>query len=142
MSSPPRVVLDTNVILSALVFAQGGMAALRRAWQGGLCRPLVSRVTAEELARALSYPKFKLTLEEQRELMADYLPYCTVVRMPAKPPRTPPCRDPFDVRFLQLAIVGRAEYLVTDDRDLLALAGRFACSILTPAEWLRVRSLR
>ena len=69
--------------------------------------------------RALTYPRFKLTAEEQRELLADYLPYCTSVVMPAKPPRTPPCRDPFDVPFLQLAVVGKADYLVTGDKDLL-----------------------
>ena len=61
-------------------------------------------VTTRELMRALTYPKFKLTAEDQRELVADYLPYCTPVSMPATPPKTPPCRDPFDVPFLQLAI--------------------------------------
>ena len=82
-------------------------------------------------------PKFKLTVEEQRELLSDYLPYCTPVAMPAKPPRTPPCRDAFDVPFLQLAIVGNADYLVTGDRDLLSLKGRISCPIVTAEELLR-----
>jgi predicted nucleic acid-binding protein len=124
-----------------LVFAQGVVAPLRHAWHGGRCHPLVSRATAAELVRALGYPKFKLSADEQRELLSDYLPYCATVRIPAKAPRTPPCGDPHDVPFLQLALVGKAEYLVTGDRDLLGLASRFACRSVTPAEWLRAHSL-
>src|SRR5947207_9970012 len=127
MSGARPVVLDTNVVLSALVFAQGRVAAVRSAWQRGLCSPLVSRATAAELVRTLAYPKFKLGPAEQRELLADYLPYCTAVRMPAKPPKTPACRDPADIAFLQLALAGKGEFLVTCDRDLLALANRFTC---------------
>jgi uncharacterized protein len=137
MSRAPRVVLDTNVVLSALVFAHGRLAAVRDAWHKGACSPLVSRVTAAELVRALAYPKFKLTSEEQRELLADYLPYCTTVRMPAKPPKTPACRDPADVPFLQLTLAGKAGHLVTGDRDLLALANRFSCAIMKPEAWLQ-----
>jgi putative PIN family toxin of toxin-antitoxin system len=137
VSRAPRVVLDTNVVLSALVFAQGHLAAVRYAWHSSHCRPLVSAATARELVRALAYPKFALTADEQRELLADYLPYCTTVRIPRRPPKTPACRDPFDVAFLQLAIVGKAKYLVTGDRDLLALAGQLSCPILTAEQWLR-----
>jgi putative PIN family toxin of toxin-antitoxin system len=137
MRRAPRVILDTNVVLSALVFANGRLAAVRNAWHSGLCAPLVSRATAAELMWTLAYPKFRLTLEEQRELLADYLPYCTTVRMPAKPPKTPACRDPADVPFLQLALAGKAEHLVTGDRDLLALANRFSCAIMKPEAWLQ-----
>jgi putative PIN family toxin of toxin-antitoxin system len=86
--------------------------------------------------RALTYPKFRLSSEEQQELLADYLPYCTTVRMPTKPPKTPPCRDPFDVPFLQLAIVGKADHLVTGDKDLLSLTATFARSIITAEQFL------
>lgn len=137
VSRAPRVVLDTSVVLSALVFAQGRLAALRYAWHSSRCRPLVSPATARELVRALAYPKFGLTADEQRELLGDYLPYCTTVRMPRTPPKTPACRDPFDVAFLQLAIVGKADYLVSGDRDLLELTSRFSCPILTAEQWLR-----
>ena len=131
-----RVVLDTNVVLSALVFAQGRLAPLRQAWQQGRCQPLVSTITTAELMRALRYPKFKLSAEEQEELLADYLPFCATVRIPAKPPKTPPCRDPFDIPFLQLAVVGKTDHLVTGDKDLLSLANTFACSIITAEQLL------
>ena len=138
MTPAPRVVLDTNVVLSALAFPQGRLAPLRQTWQGGRCLSLVSRATTAELIRALTYPKFKLSADEQRELLADFLPYCTTVRIPSKPPRTPACRDPGDLPFLQLAVVGKADYLVTGDRDLLALGGRLTCPIVAPDRFLTV----
>ena len=134
-SPPPRVVLDTNVVLSALIFG-GVLGALRSAWQNGRCRPLVSKVTAAELLRVLAYPKFQLTSAEQEELLSDYLPWCEVVRMPARPPRIPACRDPGDRPFLELALAGKADVLVTGDKDLHALASRFRCPIVEPAAFL------
>jgi len=131
-----RVVMDTNVVLSALVFVHGRLTPLRQAWQQDRCRPLVSTTTAAELMRALRYPKFKLSAEEQQELLADYLPYCATVRIPAKPSKIPSCRDPFDIPFLQLAIVGKANHLVTGDKDLLSLADTFARSIITSGQFL------
>ena len=77
-----------------------------------------------------------LSTEDQHELLADYLPHCTTVLMPAKPPKTPPCRDAFDVPFLQLAIVGKADYLVTGDQDLLTLHGAIRCPIISADEFL------
>lgn len=139
--SPPRVVIDTNLVLSALVFAQGRLTPLRHAWQRTHCQPLLSNVTAAELLRVLAYPKFKLTAAVQQELLADYLPYCTPVRMPAKSPKTPDCRDPFDLPFLQLAVVGKAEYLVTGDQDLLSLPGKFVCPIITADQFMKTLNL-
>lgn len=135
-ASPLPVVIDTNLVLSGLVFAQGRLTPLRLACQEQHILPLVSRITAAELIRVLAYPKFKLTAQEQEELLADYLPYCKTVRIPSPPPKTPACRDAFDVPFLQLAIAGKAKALVTGDRDLLAFAGRFACPILSAEQFL------
>ncbi|MGA9334094.1 MAG: putative toxin-antitoxin system toxin component, PIN family [Rudaea sp.] len=131
-----RVVLDTNVVLSALLFGAGATAQLRRAWQGNSLRPLVNTATAHELIRVLAYPKFRLTANEQEDLLADYLPYATTIRKPARLPRVPSCRDPFDLPFLQLALTGKAEALVSGDKDLLALADGFLLPILTPADFL------
>lgn len=137
----PRVVIDTNLALSALVFAQGRLSPLRLAWQGAHCQPLLSSVTATELIRVLAYPKFKLTTEDQQELLADYLPYCSTVRMPVNPPTTPDCRDKFDLPFLQLAVAGKADYLVSGDQDLLSLAGQFVCPIITADQFIKTLKL-
>jgi len=129
-------VLDTNLVLSALVFRGGTAALLRSAWQQGGCVPLVGSETVQELIRVLAYPKFRLTPAEQHELLADYLPYAQTVRIPQPPPAVPRCRDPFDLPFLHLAIAGRADFLVSGDRDLLVLASDFSVPILTPADFL------
>ena len=138
-ASPPRVVIDTNLVLSALVFAHGRLTPLRQAWQAQRIQPLVSRITAAELIRVLAYPKFKLAPEEQQELLADYLPYCKTVQIPeplSPTDKVPACRDAFDVPFLQLAIAGKAKALVTGDRDLLDLAGGCACPILSAEQFI------
>ncbi len=125
MTAPLRVVLDTNVVLSALVFGGGVAGRLRGLWQQGVLVPLASTGTAQELVRVLAYPKFGLSKVEQEELLADYLPYVTTVRVPQPPPRVPVCRDPLDAPFLHLAVAGKAHMLVSGDKDLLALAAEF-----------------
>jgi uncharacterized protein len=119
--SVPRVVLDTNVVLSALVFARAATAPLRAGWQAGRFRPLASTDTVRELVRVLAYPKFRLDAQEQQELLADYLPWTEVVTVPVPPPKVPACRDPHDLPFLHLAVAGGADALVTGAADLLAL---------------------
>jgi putative PIN family toxin of toxin-antitoxin system len=134
--SPLRVVLDTNVLLSALLFADGRLAPLRRAWREGLVVPLVGRATVEELLRVLGYPKFRLTAAEREDLLADVLPFCETVAPGETADNLPPCRDVHDRMFLELAVAGRADALVSGDADLLALADRFTIPILTPAALL------
>lgn len=137
MSPVPRLVLDTNVVLSALLFPQRRLEPLRQGWQAGRFVPLLSTPLAEELIAAMAYPKFKLGSAERQELLADYLPYCLVVQPPRNHPKLPACRDPFDLPFLELAAAGKADYLVTGDKDLLAVKHSFAFRIVTPAEMLQ-----
>jgi uncharacterized protein len=68
----PRVVIDTNIIISALIFGSR-VSRLRLAWQDDLFTPLVSKATTTELIRVLAYPKFKLTPTEQEDLLSDYI---------------------------------------------------------------------
>lgn len=125
-----RAVLDTNVALSALVFGCGRPARLRAAWQDGRVLPLVDRVTTAELVRVLAYPKFRLSADEQTQLLADYLPHAKVVPMPVEPPSVPTCRDAADLPFLRLARTGRASFLVSGDEDLLVLGQVGRCRIV------------
>ena len=135
-ATPPVIVLDTNLVLSALVFASGRLASLRTAWHGGRCVPLTSKATASELMRVLGYPKFKLSADDRDELIADYLPYCRSVRIPARLPKLPQCRDADDQMFIELAAVGKADFLVTGDKDLLVLAPEFGGRIVTAEAFL------
>ncbi len=132
--TPPRIVLDTNVLLSALLFHAGSLSWLRAAWQSEAIYPLASRDATAELIRVLTYPKFRLTDDEREDLLADYLPWCETVTI-SNPPEVPDCRDPFDRPFLELALAAHADALVSGDGDLLALAPTFSIPILTPREF-------
>jgi len=129
-----RVVLDTNVVLSALLFNAGRLAWIRHAWQRQQLQPLVCKETVSELLRVLAYPKFKLTASEREELLADFLPYADVVELPAPWPALTACRDEKDQVFLVLAHAGKADALVTGDADILAMREAFPGLILTAEE--------
>lgn len=129
-----RVVLDSNCVVSALLFSQQKMAWLRHSWQNGQITPLASKDTVTELIRVLAYPKFKLTKAEQELLLADFLPYAeTVVIKQAD--GLPQIRDQADQKFL-IHAVGRAEALVTGDADILEIKSDFDTPpILTLSEF-------
>lgn len=127
-----RLVLDTNVLLSSLLFRASSLTWLRHAWQSGIIRPLTSRDTMAEFIKVLSYSKFDLTDTEIEEVLGDYLPWCETVSVPHLT-NLPPCRDPLDRPFLALAQSAKADALVTGDQDLLVLADTFPVPILTPA---------
>ncbi len=133
--------LDSNVVLSALLFRHGALSRFRTLWQERVIVPLVSAETAKELMRVLAYPKFRLSDSDREELLADYLPFTQAVRPDDYPnalARVPSCRDPFDDMFLDLAQAGDADLLITGDRDLLDLNDpyqrRMRFLIVTPAE--------
>jgi uncharacterized protein len=128
-----RLVLDTNVLLSALLFHAGSLSWLRPAWQSKQIFPLASFGTTTELIRVLSYPKFSLDDDDREDILGDYLPWCETVTI-SHPIDIPDCRDPFDHPFLELALTAKADALVTGDKDLIVLTEKFSIPILTPAQ--------
>lgn len=124
------MVFDTATVVSALLFANGRLAWLRPHWREGGCVPLISRATAAELMRVLGYPKFQLSADDRRELLAEYLPCCEVIEITERCVSV--CRDVNDQPFLDLAQSGKADVLVSGDLDLLALAGQTTFPIETP----------
>lgn len=130
----PRVVFDTNVVVSALLFPAGHVAWLRQAWHRQAVVPLVNKLTMQEVYRVLSYPKFALSGSDREELLGDYLPFAELVKMPAKLPNLPKCRDRHDQKFMELAAAAKADMLVTGDQDLLALTGKLHFSICSVVE--------
>jgi uncharacterized protein len=130
-----RVVFDTSTVVPALLFANGRLAWLRSHWREGGCVPIISRVTAAELTRVLRYPKFGLSAEDCRELLADYLPYCEVIEANKRCAHL--CRDKNDQPFLDLAESGKADFLVSGDKDLLSLAEKTSFVIETAEAYCR-----
>ena len=134
MTDPMRVVLDTNVLISALVFESLGAVWLRNLWQQGGIVPVVSKETVEELMRVMAYKKFALSESDQHDLLEDYLPYAETIAMPKTRARIPKCRDPNDEMFLRLAYAAKVDAIVMDDDDLLSLAGESRIPILSLSE--------
>jgi putative PIN family toxin of toxin-antitoxin system len=129
-----RVVLDTNVLVSALLF-RGRLARLVTLWQAGTIVPVLTRETFAELRTVLSYPKFALTEAESDSLIQnEILPWFEVVEIAGPVPAI--CRDPDDDIFLAVAAAATADWLVTGDADLLALGSYQRTRIATPQEFL------
>ena len=133
-----RVVLDTNVVVSAVLFTKGHLTWLRESWSNSRFLPLIDTPCAEELLRVLAYPKFRLTPDDIQTILGTYLPFTEAVNTAdAKTSGLPRCRDPYDHKFLALAHEGKADVLVTGDRALLALAKQTPFAIETPSVFRR-----
>jgi hypothetical protein len=135
MQPTRRVVFDTNVAVSALLFPKGRLAWLRAHWREGGAVSLVSQPTVRELIRVLNYSKFRLSKQYQMEALALYLPYSESLDSLDICPIL--CRDIKDQPLLDLAQSGKADLLVTGDDDLLALAGQTAFLIETLEDYRR-----
>ena len=135
-----RVVLDTNCLVSALIFSRSRFAWLREAWQAKRIIALASRDTVSELLRVLAYPKFKLSRDEQETLLAEFLPFVETIQVETTPQGLPEIRDADDVIFLALAAVAQADALISGDGDIQAVRMQFPIPIMTVAEfsdWLQ-----
>lgn len=138
---PPRVVLDTAVVVSALLFGGGLGALLRHAWQVGLCRPLACKASMLDLGIHLAHPRLGLSAREQQQLLGDYLPYVLKVRVPQAD--TPHARDtPAALTDVRLAMAGRAHALVSGDATLLTAATHFPFAVLTLDDFLATLARR
>jgi putative PIN family toxin of toxin-antitoxin system len=132
--TPLRIVLDTNVLVSALLFG-GRSGMLRDLWKSGRIVPLVSKETFADFRKVLSYPKFKLSQREIRAILnEEFIPFVEPVEISEQV--TGVCSDPFDDMFLAVAASGGAQYLVSGDQDLLVLKNFGAAQIVTVAELL------
>ena len=140
---PLRVVLDTNVVLSTLVFRGGVMRHFSALWQQERIQPVVSKPIVQELLRVLAYPRFRLTAQDSEDLLADYLPYCEVVNVEGHfnvLMHVKQCRDVKDQMFLDAAQIAGVDFLVSGDDDLHAvndpLGTHHRFQICKPAEML------
>ena len=126
-----RVVLDTNVLVSALLFG-GRLDVLIGRWKSGELIPLFSRATFAEFRRVLAYPRFGLTGPEINALIEEeILAWCEVVETGEEIRGV--CRDPGDDIFLSCAVAAGADAIVSGDRDLLDLGAFRGIPILSVA---------
>jgi hypothetical protein len=126
-----RVVLDTNVLISALLFS-GEIRDVLSSWKARKFLPVFSQDTFDEFRRVLAYPKFSLTPREIDALLQnEVLPFCEVVDIEDEIIGV--CRDRADDKFLSCALAAKADYIVSGDKDLLALGNFRNIPIITTA---------
>ena len=129
-----RIVIDTNVVISALIFgSSSSMKAFTLAKLRGTI--LISNDVLSELINVLSRSKFDryITSEIREDFLASLILEAEIVRITEK---ITACRDPKDNKFLELAISGYADYLLTGDQDLLVLHPFRNLQIITVSTFL------
>ncbi len=128
-----RVVLDTNVLLSALISPHGPPDAIYRAWRAARFEVVTSVAQLDELRRASRYPKFKAVLQPHRVgAMVNNLQRAVVLE---RLPSGIEADDPLDAFLLAMAVASDADYLVSGDHraGLLQRGHIGRTRILTPA---------
>ena len=136
MTETHRCVFDTNVIVSAMLLPDSnpGRAFLAALKNGEV---LLSIEVLKELNEVLSRKKFEpYLLREERERFLSALVREASLVEPAETIRA--CRDPKDDKFLELAVSGGAECIVSGDEDLLVMDSFREIPILTPKKFLEL----
>ena len=134
MKNERRFVFDANVLVSALLFSQSlPRQALDRGLKLGVI--LLSDAVFTELEMVIFRPKFDryLTLTRRQEFLADLLETAFFIKINEQ---VEECRDPQDNKYLELAVNGQADCLITGDQDLLVLNPFRGVDILTVREFL------
>jgi putative PIN family toxin of toxin-antitoxin system len=127
-----RVVIDTNVIVSA--YLGGRLEAIIVAWIAGKFVLTVSNQIVSEYITVLSRPKFKIVRGELDDFAALILSKAEFV-LPEESIYVVEA-DPSDNKFLEAAVTGRADYIVSGDKHLLDLKEFQGIAILTPHVFL------
>lgn len=128
-----RVVLDTNVLLSALISPHDAPDIIYRAWRTGKFDIVTSTTQLKELQRASRYPKFKMILQPARVgTMINNLQHAIILERLTVHAEA---LDPNDAFLLSMSIEGKADYLVTGDRraEFLQQKNIQRTRIVTPA---------
>lgn len=112
-----RVILDTNVLLGALISPHGPPDTIYRAWRAARFDLVTSVVQLDELRRVSRYPKLKIILPAHRVgTMVNNMQRAIVLDALPPLPEGVEANDPNDVFLLAMSLAGEADYLVTGDR--------------------------
>jgi putative PIN family toxin of toxin-antitoxin system len=132
-----RVVLDTNVLVSGLMYPRSVPGRIVGAWRESRFDLVLSLEQLAEIGRVLAYRKIRKVLRWDDETIGRLLKqlFLRAEIIEADESVTKALRDPTDAPILSSFIAGRADYLVTGDADLLALRKRY--KILAPSEFAK-----
>jgi putative PIN family toxin of toxin-antitoxin system len=127
-----RVVLDTNVLVSGLAYPGSVPGRIFGAWQQGGLDVVLSRYILDEMVRVLPrLSRIKLSPAEIRDLADSFMFMAVIVEPIGEVDEA--LRDKADQSVLGTLLAAQADYLITGDKDLLALAGRYP--VVTPASF-------
>jgi putative PIN family toxin of toxin-antitoxin system len=132
----PRVIIDTNLLVSRALTPDSITASAVRMIINH-CHLLVSQATMDELALVLTRIQSKGYIKQDETLHLIHA-YKELVEWVPIIERVQICRDPKDDKFLELAVNGSAEYLVTGDKDLLVLHPFKETKILTTKDFIEL----
>lgn len=128
-----KIVVDTNILISAFGWEGNSRELLRQILnQEHEC--ILSVKIVKELKKVLDYPKFKFTSEQKKKFLEIVLQLSTVIETKIE---LDVCDDKNDNMFLECAVEGKADYIITGDDDLLRLKKFQAVSILSVTEFLK-----
>jgi putative PIN family toxin of toxin-antitoxin system len=131
-----RVVLDSSVLVSSLLLA-GIASQLVPLWQQGRITVLLSREIQEGYLRALTASQFRLSEADARELLEkSLLPYVQVIKPGLRVHVVK--KDPSENKFLECAVAGKADALISGDKHLQVLRHYRRVRIQSPADFLRI----
>lgn len=117
-----RLVLDTNIVMDMLHFADRHTLPLQKALMGRQMQCFTDTACLAELKRVTGYPEFKMDELRRNTLMGEYLGFVTVFDATGRENFVlPRCRDEDDQKFLILAARCQADLLITRDKLLLKL---------------------
>ncbi|MEK6608963.1 MAG: putative toxin-antitoxin system toxin component, PIN family [Myxococcota bacterium] len=135
-----RAVLDTNVLISALIRPDGPPGRILEALIGKAFEMVISPGIVGELRRAARYRRVRKHIRISEAQLEVRLAQIEAIGDPVAGNLTPQVavRDPEDIMLLATAVEGRADYLVTGDEDLLTLARHQGIAIVTPRVFLGV----
>jgi len=127
-----RVVIDTNVMVSA--YLGGGLETIIVAWTAVKFALIVSNQDVSEYLEVLSRPRFKIAHDELNDFAALILSKAEFV-LPEESIHVVEA-DPSDNKFIEAAVAGQADYIVSGDKHLLNLKEYKGISIITPRMFL------
>lgn len=131
-----RVILDTNVLMSGLMYPESVPGRAVAAWREGRFDLVLPLAQLEEIGRVLAYPKIRKILRWDEETIGRFLKQLYLRAEVVEPAaQRVEVRDSDDLHVLQALAAGTAELLVTGDEDLLTLRERYA--IETPAQFVK-----
>lgn len=134
-----KFVFDVNIIVSALLIPNSKPdLALRKAQNSGYI--LMSYEIWIELEQVLSRPKFDRYISRQDRIrfLRDF--FDTIILVIETTDKIEECRDPKDNKYLELAVAGKANYIITGDEDLLILNPFRDQKIITASDFLQLES--